>query len=98
MDIYYNVLLHLDYTFFPFLHHTEEVFLESFPDQVVTAKVIVSELLGAETQLYCKVGNTDLVSKVDARDFTKPGAKVRMGFEMNKSHFFDPETQKAVEN
>lgn len=78
--------------------HTEEVFLESFPEQVVEAKVIVSELLGAETQLYCKVGNTELVSKVDARDFTKPGAKVRMGFEMNKSHFFDPETQKAVEN
>ena len=67
-------------------------------EEVVEAKVIVSELLGAETQLYCKVGNTELVSKVDARDFTKPGAKVRMGFEMNKSHFFDPETQKAVEN
>ena len=78
--------------------HTEEVFLESFPDQVVTAKVIVSELLGAETQLYCKVGNTDLVSKVDARDFTKPGATVKMGFEMNKAHFFDPETTKTLDN
>ena len=78
--------------------HTEEVFLESFPDQVVTAKVVVSELLGAETQLYTKVGDTELVSKVDARDFTKPGTEVRMGFEMNKAHFFDPETEKVVEN
>ena len=78
--------------------HTEEVFIESFPDQVVTAKVVVSELLGAETQLYCKVGDTDLVSKVDARDFTKPGATVKMGFEMNKAHFFDPETTKTLDN
>lgn len=72
--------------------------MESFPDQVVTAKVVVSELLGAETQLYTKVGDTELVSKVDARDFTKPGTEVRMGFEMNKAHFFDPETEKVVEN
>ena len=78
--------------------HTEEVFLQSFPKQVVTAKVVVSELLGAETQLYCKVGNTDLVSKVDARDFTKPGAEIKMGFEMNKAHFFDPETTKTLDN
>lgn len=56
----------------------------------------VSRILGSETQLYCKVGNTDLVSKVDTRDFTKPGATVKMGFEMNKAHFFDPETTKAI--
>lgn len=78
--------------------HTEEVFLQSFPKQVVTAKVVVSELLGAETQLYCKVGDTDLVSKVDARDFTKPGAEIKMGFEMNKAHFFDPETTMTLDN
>ena len=78
--------------------HTEEVFLESFPEQVVTATVTVSELLGSETQLYTKVGNTELVSKVDARDFTKPGAQIKMGFEMNKAHFFDPKTEKTLDN
>ena len=78
--------------------HTEEVFLQSFPKQVVTAKVVVSELLGAETQLYCKVGDTDLVSKVDARDFTKPGSEIKMGFEMNKAHYFDPETIMTLDN
>lgn len=78
--------------------HTEQVFIESFPEQVVTATVTVSELLGAETQLYTKVGDTELVSKVDARDYTKPGTKIKMGFEMNKAHFFDPETEKAVLN
>lgn len=78
--------------------HTEEIFLENFPKQVVEATVTVSELLGAETQLYTKIGNSELVSKVDARDFTKPGEKIKMGFEMNKAHFFDPETQKTLDN
>lgn len=78
--------------------HTEEVFIQAFPDNVVNATVVVSELLGAETQLYTKVGNTELVSKVDARDFTKPGAHVKMGFEMNKAHFFDPESEVTLDN
>ena len=78
--------------------HTEQVFLQSFPEQVVDAKVVVSELLGAETQLYCNVGNAELVSKVDARDFTKPGATVKMGFEMNKAHFFDPKTEVTLDD
>lgn len=76
--------------------HTEQVFLQSFPDQVVTAKVVVSELLGAETQLYTRVGSTELVSKVDARDYTKPGTEIKMGFEMNKAHFFDKQTEKTI--
>lgn len=78
--------------------HTEEVFLESFPENTVEATVSVSELLGAETQLYCTLGQTELVSKVDARDFVKPGAKVKMGFDMNKAHFFDVESEKALVN
>ena len=40
------------------------------------AEVMVSELLGAETLLYTKVGETEFVSKVDERDFHKPGAQV----------------------
>ncbi|MBP2057367.1 multiple sugar transport system ATP-binding protein [Lactobacillus colini] len=78
--------------------HTEEVFLEAYPDNIVESTVVVSELLGAETQLYTRIGQTELVSKVDARDFAKPGQKVKMGFEMNKAHFFDPESELAIDN
>lgn len=78
--------------------HAEQVFLESFPDAVVNATVTVAELLGSETQLYTTVGSTELVSKVNARDFTKPGTKVKLGLNMNKAHFFDPKTKLAVEN
>ncbi len=77
--------------------HTEEVFLQAFPETVVNATVTVSELLGSETQLYTKVGESELVSRVDARDFTKPGSMIQMGFELNKAHFFDAETELAID-
>ncbi|MCH4123732.1 MAG: ABC transporter ATP-binding protein [Levilactobacillus sp.] len=77
--------------------HTENAFLEAFPENEVDAEIIVSELLGADSQLYSKVGNTEFVSKVNARDFEKPGASVKMGFDLNKAHYFDPETEVSVD-
>ena len=76
--------------------HTEQAFIETFPDSIVSATVSVSELLGAESQLYSKVGETEFVCKVDARDFVQPGTKVTMGVDLNKAHFFDPETENSV--
>ena len=76
--------------------HTEGAFLETFPEAAVHAEVVVSELLGAESMLYSKVGGTEFVSKVDARDFMNPGEKVDMGFDLNKSHYFDPESEAAI--
>ncbi len=58
--------------------------------------MVVSELLGAETMLYSKVGSTEFVSRVDARDYHNPGDKVRLTFNLNKAHFFDDETSKAI--
>lgn len=70
--------------------------LDAYPDSIVEAEVVVSELLGAETMLYSKVGETEFVSRVDARDFHKPGETVRLAFNLNKAHFFDDETSKAI--
>lgn len=76
--------------------HSERAFLETFPNSVVKAEVVVSELLGAESQLYSKVGATEFVSKVNARDFMQPGESLELGFDVNKAHFFDPESELAV--
>lgn len=76
--------------------HTENTFLETFPNAVVPATVVVSELLGAETQLYSKIGDTEVVAKVDARDFKKTGEQFNIGFDLNRAHFFDPETEVSV--
>ncbi|MFD1486128.1 ABC transporter ATP-binding protein [Lacticaseibacillus baoqingensis] len=76
--------------------HTEQAFLETWPEQTIDSVVTVSELMGATSQLYATVDGTDFVATVDARDFHNPGEKVKMGFDVNKAHFFDKETTNAI--
>ena len=76
--------------------HMEEAFLETWPEAVVSAKVVVSELLGATSQLYMNVNKTEFVGVVNARDFHKPGDSVKAGFNLNNAHFFDKETQVTI--
>ena len=75
---------------------SEQIFLDSYPKSVVRSEVVVSELLGAETMLYSKVGDTEFIARVDARDYHNPGETVELGFNMNKAHFFDPETELVI--
>ena len=76
--------------------NAEAAFLETFPESVVKATISVSELLGSESHLYCQVGKDEFVAKVDARDYLQAGATVELGFDLNKAHFFDVETEKTV--
>ena len=69
---------------------------EVYPDANVDAEVVVSELLGAETMLYLKLGETEFAARVDARDFHNPGVKVNLTFNVAKGHFFDAETEKRI--
>lgn len=76
--------------------HSEQAFLDTWPDAVVESEVVVSELLGATIQLYQKVDGTEFVAIVNARDYHTPGDKVKMGFDVNKAHFFDKDTTLAI--
>lgn len=76
--------------------NTEAAFLETFPESVVKATISVSELLGSESHLYCQVGDNEFIAKVDARDYLGTGATIELGFDLNKAHFFDKETEKTV--
>ncbi|WP_314482721.1 sn-glycerol-3-phosphate ABC transporter ATP-binding protein UgpC [Streptococcus cristatus] len=76
--------------------NTEPAFLETFPDSVVHATISVSELLGSESHLYCQVGDSEFIARVDARDHLETGAGIDLGFDLNKAHFFDFETEKTV--
>ena len=76
--------------------NTEPAFLETFPDSVVHATISVSELLGSESHLYCQVGDSEFIARVDARDYSETGAEIDLGFDLNKAHFFDFETEKTV--
>ena len=76
--------------------HNEEAFLETWPEAVIASQVVVSELLGATSQLYQKIDETEFVAIVNARDFHSPGDTVKMGFDLNKAHFFDKESTDAI--
>lgn len=76
--------------------HNEQVVLDTMSDAVVRSEVVVSELLGAEIMLYTKLGTTEFISRVDARDFYKPGEVVDLAFNINKAHFFDVATEQVI--
>ncbi|MGC6768128.1 ABC transporter ATP-binding protein [Enterococcus sp. LJL128] len=76
--------------------HSEPIALEAAPETVVRSEIVVSELLGAETMLYTKVGNHEFVSKVDARELHTPGEMINLAFNLNKSHFFDKSTEEVI--
>lgn len=76
--------------------HSEQIALEASPEATVRAEVVVSELLGAETMLYTRVGATEFISKVDARDFHRPGETVDLAFNINKAHFFDKDSENVI--
>ncbi|MFC0232649.1 ABC transporter ATP-binding protein [Vagococcus entomophilus] len=76
--------------------HAEQIMLDTYADATVHSEVVVSELLGAESMLYSKIGDSEFISKVDARDFHAPGEKVALAFNINKAHFFDKDTRQTI--
>ena len=76
--------------------HDKEEALEKYSDAVVRCKVDVSELLGAETNIYIKIGKSTIVSKVDARADIHMGDEIKLAFNMSKCHFFDAETELRI--
>ncbi|WP_125763179.1 ABC transporter ATP-binding protein [Companilactobacillus hulinensis] len=76
--------------------HAEQIALQTFADDKITARVKVSELLGAESMLYSQVGNSEFIAKVNSRDHHEPGTDIEMALEMTKAHYFDNETGETI--
>jgi multiple sugar transport system ATP-binding protein len=68
----------------------------AYPEAVVKVKVDVAELLGAETIIYSDLLGQNLVSKVGARIDIHMGSDIELALDMNKAHFFDPETENRI--
>lgn len=76
--------------------HAEQVILQANPESIIKAKVTVSELLGSETILYLDIDGTEIIAKVDVRDYHNPGEEVEVAIDMNKVHYFDPKTERVI--
>ena len=79
----------------------KERVIAELPQWAVQLKVDISELLGAESQITVKLPGTDRVgqsvtAKVPARADVHMGDEIKLAFNMEKCHFFDPETTNRI--
>jgi multiple sugar transport system ATP-binding protein len=76
--------------------HDELVALETYKDSKAKLLVDVAELLGAETNIHITIGDTAIIAKVNARSDVHIGDTLELAFNMNKCHFFDPESELRI--
>ncbi|MCR6110204.1 sn-glycerol-3-phosphate ABC transporter ATP-binding protein UgpC [Bacillus sp. A301a_S52] len=76
--------------------HDEPVFLDASENSKFEATIDVAELMGAESYLYSKVSDQDFIARVDSRTDVQSGNKIQLAFDMNKAHFFDPESELRI--
>lgn len=63
----------------------------------ISAKISVAELTGAEFMLYTIVGGHELVVRAGAVNDYHAGENITIHFDMAKCHFFDAETEVAIQ-
>ena len=74
----------------------ELIAADAFPDSVVEAEIIVSELLGSDSILYCKVGVQEFSARVAAHNYHEAGQKIDLVFNIAKAHFFELENGSRI--
>lgn len=70
----------------------DEIFFNTHPQWTYSFEIQLSELVGAETYLYFN----GFIVKVNSRYYDSIGKKVSVGFNLNKCHFFDKETEEVI--
>ncbi len=76
--------------------HDDQVVMKAYPNAVLDVVVDVAELLGAETNIYTQVHESNICASVDARTNIHIGDQLKLTLDMNKSHFFDPQTEQVL--
>ncbi len=76
--------------------HDDEAFLSTYPEAICTAYVEVTEMMGAETYLYLTIDGTAFTARVHQRSTSAAGDTIKIGFDANKIHIFDKDTELAV--
>ena len=74
----------------------EDILTQHDKQEAATAHISVAELTGADFMLYSSVGGHELVVRASAEKDYQAGETVPLWFDMQKCHFFDAETEKAI--
>ncbi len=76
--------------------HDQPDMLEKYKDASSEFIVDVAELLGAETNIHISIANNNIIAKVSARSDLAMHSKIKLAINMEKTHFFDPETELRI--
>ncbi|MCM3749057.1 sn-glycerol-3-phosphate ABC transporter ATP-binding protein UgpC [Paenibacillus pasadenensis] len=76
---------------------SERAVVNNFPDWKVNALIEIKELMGADTFLYLKLGEEQVISRiVEASEEYLPEEKLEIALQMDKAHFFDETTGNSI--
>ena len=74
--------------------HTDPIFIAENKGTSFSSMIEVSEHTGADTLIYSAIANKDFVARLDSRKSFIPGERLTLAIDMNRTHFFDINTQK----
>jgi multiple sugar transport system ATP-binding protein len=69
-----------------------------YSDNIVSASVDVTELMGAETYLFLTIDGINMTARVKPTSTAARGDIIKIAFDPEKIHIFDKETEKVITN
>ena len=78
--------------------YDDEESLAKYADGVISAKVEVTELMGAEIFLYLACGDNQITARVDPTSQTQAGEEIKIAINTKNLHVFDKETEGCLTN
>jgi len=78
--------------------HDDPMFLSANPDAKCSAYVEVTEMMGSETYLYLTIAGTQFTARVSQNSTAQINETIEVGFEANKIHIFDKDTEITILN
>ena len=78
--------------------HDDPDFIAANASSVITSKIKVYELLGAEVFLYFDVEGTQMTARVNPRTTLRTGDDATFALDMSRIHLFDKETELTITN
>ena len=74
------------------------MYLSNATTGVISCKVEITEMMGAEIYLYLDCEGIPLTARVSSRSTVRPGDEVKMAIDPNRIHIFDKETEDTIVN
>ena len=72
------------------------VMMQAYPGSIVDITVEISELLGAETNIYTSIDGDPIIAAVPSRDDLAPGQPLKLVMDLNHCHLFDADTEEII--